>query len=50
MNDFYYPVQCTRCKEIVGYSDIDFNNPDEHYTAVWCKNCTDIKPKENFEN
>ncbi len=43
----YYPVQCVMCRRFLGYSDIDFEDSDDRYTAVWCKYCMDLKPKED---
>ena len=42
----YYPIQCTRCKRFLGYSDVDFEDSDNHYTAIWCKYCMQMEPKE----
>jgi hypothetical protein len=41
-----YPVPCNKCNTIIGYSDIDFTNVDERYTAVWCKYCVEIQVKK----
>jgi hypothetical protein len=47
MVDYYYPVQCKKCKRFLGYSDDDFENPTEYSVDIWCKYCVEIKIKDD---